>query len=72
MPEGIPGFFEWVATTRRVTDTPRGDFVNDTRSTWNVFKNEEKCERHFNSNAIFGAREEYEKLRRQYNREFGI
>ena len=24
------GFFEWVAKTRRITDNPRGDFVQDT------------------------------------------
>ena len=30
-------FWEWVVT-RRVTDTPRGDFINDTRSLWNAKK----------------------------------
>lgn len=72
MPEDIPGFFEWVATTRRVTDTPRGDFVQDTKDLWRLLKDEAKCGAHYVSHACAEAKEQGEKLRRQYKREFGL
>ena len=65
------GFFEWVATTRRGTDNPRGDFVQDARGQWNYHKDEEACQENFDRYACEEAMKVYTKLRRQYDREFG-
>lgn len=72
MAKRIPGFFEWVATTRRVTDNPRGDFVQDAKGQWDYLKNEEGCQENFDKYACDEARRIYKRLKSQYRREFGI
>ena len=64
------GFFEWVAKTRRVTNNPRGDFVQDTKDLWDVHKDERIMEEVFYSRACYEAREQERKLRRLYNLEY--
>lgn len=63
------GFFEWVATTRRVTDSPRGDFVSDTKDLWRIYKDEDLCQHHFDKHACVEAQQIERKMKRLYNRE---
>ena len=64
------GFFEWVAKTRRVTDNPRGDFVEDTKVLWDVHKDEQTIEGIFFSRAGWEVREQEKKLRRLYKKSY--
>jgi hypothetical protein len=56
-------YWNWVAS-RRAFDNPRGDFIRDTRDLLRLGKNP-GSQRMMSAE----AREEYERLKRQYERE---
>ena len=60
------GFFEWVAKTRRITDNPRGDFVQDCKFMWEHYQDEGVIDSLFQGRACWEARQEADKLRRLY------
>ena len=63
-------FWEWVVT-RRVTDTPRGDFINDTRSLWKAQKGDPYEMAIAFHNGSHKARAEGFNLARQYLKQRG-